>query len=265
MAGRINKMVIEKHFTVEVRENVPIAANTYLMTMECPDGLSKFFRAGQFMHIEIPGSGELLMRRPISINWVDAQKKEILIAYSVMGKGTARLTGVLPGQELDILAPLGNGFMVKPDMKKIWLVGGGIGCAPLRSLYAKFPDREYKAFLGFRSAECVYQEAEFSAFADVHISTDDGSCGFNGFCTQLLQRELEKDRPDVILSCGPAPFFKALSKVIGDVPTQVSLEQRMGCGTGGCATCSCGINGEYKRICVQGPVFDIKEVDAIWT
>ncbi len=258
-------MLIEKHFSVAVKRNVPIAANTYLMVMDCPDGILKLFRPGQFMHIDIPGSGELLLRRPISINRVDAQKKEIAVAYSVMGKGTARLTEAGAGDVLDILAPLGNGFMVKPEMKKIWLVGGGIGCAPLLSLPDKFPDREYKAFLGFRSADCVYQQAEFEAFAETHISTDDGSCGFHGFCTQLLQSELEKDTPDVILSCGPAPFFKALSKVVGNVPTQVSLEQRMGCGTGGCATCSCSVNGEYKRICVQGPVFGIKEVDAIWT
>ncbi len=258
-------MIIEKHFRERVVENRLIAGNTYLMTLSMSAGAAKLFRPGQFMHIDIPGSRELLLRRPISINWVDADKGLIYIAYCIMGKGTERLAEVLPETELDVLMPLGNGFMIKPEMKKIWLIGGGIGCAPLRSLYAKFPDREYKAFLGFRSKECVYQEKEFSEFAEVHISTDNGSYGFHGFCTQLLAEELEKDRPDVILSCGPAPFFRALSRVIGDVPTQVSLEQRMGCGTGGCATCSCSVNGEYKRICVQGPVFDIKEVDAIWT
>ncbi len=256
--------MIKKHFKETVLANEQIASNTYLMTMTYSDTAIKWFRPGQFMQIEIPGSRELLLRRPISINWVDVQNKQVHIAYCPVGRGTQRLSEVLPGAQLDILTNLGNGFMLRPHMKKIWLVGGGIGCAPLRSLFVSFPDREYRAFLGFRSKDYVYQKEEFEQFASVEIATDDGSYGFHGFCTECLKAELKLDKPDVILSCGPEPFFRALSTVVGDVPTQISLEQRMGCGTGGCATCACSIKGENKRICMQGPVFDMTEVDAVW-
>jgi len=131
-------------------------------------------------------------------------------------------------------------------------------------MFDKFQDREYKAFLGFRSKNYVFGEDRFRMNAETHITTDDGSYCVKGFCTDVLKQELEKDTPDVILSCGPFPFFRALARVVGDVPTQVSMEQRMGCGTGGCSTCVCGVGGEYRRVCVEGPVFDIKEVDGLY-
>lgn len=154
--------------------------------------------------------------------------------------------------------------MLKDDMKKVWLIGGGIGIAPLKSLSCKYPDREYTAFLGYRSKECVYQIQDFESFATTHVATDDGTFGVAGFCTNLLADELSKDKPDVILACGPLVFFRTLARVIGDVPAFVSMEQHMGCGTGGCATCVCKIGGEYKKVCTQGPVFDIREVDALY-
>lgn len=254
---------MKKHFREKVISNEVIAENTYLLRFTCDDEFLKWFRPGQFAHVQIPDAGELLLRRPISINCADFKKKEVHLAYVPVGKGTLRLTAVQPGDTLDLLMPMGNGYMITPEMKKIWLVGGGIGCAPLKSMFDKYQDREYKAFLGFRSQKFVYQEEGFRRMAETFISTDDGSYCTHGFCTDLLKMELERDRPDVILSCGPMPFFRALAKVVGDVPTQVSMEQRMGCGTGGCATCVCGIGGENKRVCVQGPVFNLKEVDGL--
>jgi dihydroorotate dehydrogenase electron transfer subunit len=115
------------------------------------------------------------------------------IAYNPVGKGTRLLTSAAPGDLIAVLMPMGNGFRIMPEMKKIWLVGGGIGCAPLKSVFDKYPDREYKSFLGFRSKDCIYQEDEFRAHSEAFISTDDGSYGECAFCTQLLERELQKD------------------------------------------------------------------------
>ena len=256
--------MIKKHTTERVLSNELIAQNTYLMKLTCSEDAMRFYRPGQFAHIEIPHARELLLRRPISINYVDFEKKEVHIAYNAIGKGTKLLSLVRPGDTLDVLMPMGNGFMLKDDMKKVWLIGGGIGIAPLKSLSCKYPDREYTAFLGYRSKECVYQIQDFESFATTHVATDDGTFGVAGFCTNLLADELSKDKPDVILAGGPLVFFRTLARVIGDVPAFVSMEQHMGCGTGGCATCVCKIGGEYKKVCTQGPVFDIREVDALY-
>ncbi len=254
---------MKKHFVEKVLSNEQIAFNTYLLRFTCDDEMLRLFRPGQFAHVKIPCAGEMLLRRPISINCADFRKKEVHLAYNPVGKGTRLLTAVKPGDLLDVLMPLGNGFRIMPDMKKIWLVGGGIGCAPLQSMFDKYQDKEYKAFLGFRSKDSVYQVEDFKLYADVYVSTDDGTCGEHAFCTQVLEKALEHDKPDVILACGPGPFFRSLAAVVGDIPTQVSLEQRMGCGTGMCATCVCKVGGEHRRVCVEGPVFDIKEVDAL--
>ncbi|MDL2236679.1 dihydroorotate dehydrogenase electron transfer subunit [Christensenellaceae bacterium OttesenSCG-928-K19] len=255
---------MKKHYSEKVLSNELIAQNTYLLKITCEDEFLKWFRPGQFVHIQIPAANELLLRRPISINYVDYEKRQVHIAYYVVGKGTRLLSQVRPGDILDVLMPLGNGFSITSSMQKIWLVGGGIGNAPLKSMFSKYMDREYKAFLGFRCEDAVYQEADFCEYAATCVTTDDGSYGGCGFCTDVLKEELAKDTPDVILACGPMPLFKTLASIVGDIPTQVSMEQHMGCGTGGCATCVCGIGGENKRVCLEGPVFDIKEVDALY-
>lgn len=258
--------MIKKHFTERVISNDLVAQNTYLMKLTCTEDFIRYFRPGQFAHIEIPHAKELLLRRPISINFVDVNKKEVHLIYAVVGKGTKLLTLVNKGDYLDVLMPLGNGFQLKDDMKKVWLIGGGIGVAPLKSLVVKYPDREYSAFLGYRTAECVYEVQDFETFSKAYVATDDGTFGEHGFCTNLLRARLQSEKPDVILSCGPLPFFKSLAKVLEgtDIPTYVSMEQHMGCGTGGCAVCVCKINGQHKKVCIEGPVFNMKEVDALY-
>lgn len=257
--------MIKKHFTEQVISNELIAQNTYLMKLTCAEDFLRFYRPGQFAHIEIPHAKELLLRRPISINYVDMDKKEVHLAYNAIGKGTKLLSLVKAGDTLDVLMPLGNGFQLTDDMKKIWLIGGGIGIAPLKSLSCKYPDKEYTAFLGYRTKDFVYQVHDFEAFARTHVTTDDGTYCTQGFCTDILREELaEHGAPDVILACGPHIFFRSLCRVVKDVPTFVSLEQHMGCGTGGCAVCVCKVNGEHKKVCMQGPVFNIKEVDSLY-
>ncbi|MGI6154091.1 MAG: dihydroorotate dehydrogenase electron transfer subunit [Christensenellaceae bacterium] len=256
--------MIQKHFTEEIIGNEQLSENTWRMRLTCSDAVLRLFRPGQFAHIKVPGMEESLLRRPISINKVDYERKEVHIAYAQMGKGTKRLAELRAGEKLDLLMPMGNGYKITDDMKKIWLIGGGIGIAPLMSVFGKFPDREYTAFLGFKGKAFVYMEEEFRAAADTYISTDDGSYCEKGFCTDLMKKKLLEDKPDVVLSCGPLPFFKALAKVAGHLPVQVSMEQHMGCGTGGCATCVCKVGGEYKRVCVNGPVFDMREVGGLY-
>lgn len=255
--------MISKHIHAAVLENSRIAKDTYKMKLQVPCSALEFFRPGQFAHIRIPGSPELLLRRPISINDFDADAGWIQLAYLLTGKGTHRLATAKAGDELDILFPLGNGFKLDAGHRKVLLVGGGIGIAPLLSVITYYPDRKYTALLGYRSQGCVYQAEEFGKKAKTYVSTDDGTFGHRGFCTDFLPEQLQSFQPDVILSCGPTFFFTTLQRLTKDIgiPVYASLEQHMGCGTGGCSVCVCKVAGEHRRVCVEGPVFKLAEVE----
>lgn len=244
-----------------VLSNRPLAEGIYSMELEVPQKIAEAFQPGQFAHVKIPGAGELLLRRPISIHYME--NGTMALAYHVVGKGTKLLSRVKRGEILDVLAPLGNGFSVA-GKKKIWLIGGGIGIAPLLSLRSLAPETEFCAFLGYRNKGCVYRVKEFEGFnRRVFVATDDGSYGEHCLVTDMLRRELERERPDTILACGPTPMFRSLKKIQQEtgVQIQASLEQRMGCGTGGCAVCVCKVAGNYKKTCLEGPVFPLEEVE----
>jgi len=255
--------MFEKHSIARIIENVKIAKDIYQMKLTGSPDAFKFFRPGQFLHAKVPGTGELLLRRPISVNDYSIEEGWVQIAYLVIGEGTRQLSRLREGDKLDILFPLGNSFKLEEEQKKVMLIGGGIGVAPLLTVMKYYPDKEYTALLGYRSREYMYQVEAFEKKADVFVTTDNGSFGHKGFATDLLAGRIAGNRPDVILGCGPTCFFKSLKKEVEGtgILTYVSLEQRMGCGTGGCSVCVCSIGGENRRICVEGPVFDLTEVD----
>jgi dihydroorotate dehydrogenase electron transfer subunit len=161
------------------------------------------------------------------------------------------------------LMPLGNPFPMKLARGAlVWHVGGGIGVAPLiyaaRSICGARDGARIKSFLGFREEQDIFGELELGKFGEV--STDTG-----GFVTDTARSALAFERPDVIFSCGPAPMMAALQKICREenLKAYVSLEARMGCGVGACLVCSCPVNPEqpeYRRVCRDGPVFDIAEV-----
>ncbi len=255
--------MIDKHSVLVVIENVKIAKDIYQMKLAVDREALQFYRPGQFLHIKVPGADSMLLRRPISVNDYNVDEGWIQIAYLVTGEGTRRLSFLREGDRTDVLFPLGNSFKLDEDHKKVLLIGGGIGVAPLLSVMTYYPDREYTALLGYRSRAYIYQAEEFEKKAAVFVTTDDGSYGHQGFATDLLAERIAVCRPDVILSCGPHCFFESLKKAVDGtgIPTYASLEQRMGCGTGGCSVCVCAVAGENKRICVEGPVFDLAEVE----
>lgn len=254
---------MNKEYNEKIIANERIAENIYLLTATCGGGLLSEFIPGQFSHIKIPNSSDLLLRRPISLHGIDYEKKTVSFIYAVVGVGTRRLSMQKPGSELNLLAPLGNGFSIKSKDKDIVLIGGGIGCAPLKSVTDKYPDKNYKLFFGFKSKSQNYIKNSLTKIGEVFLTTEDGTDGEKGFITDLLREYLKDNKPDLILSCGPEPFYKSLKEIIAktDIETQASLEQRMGCGTGGCAVCVCSVNGKYRKACCDGPVFDLREVD----
>lgn len=250
------------HFNILFNEQ--IASDTYTMVMRCED--AEFFRdlrPGQFIHVRTPDES-LTLRRPISICDAVPENGTVSIVYAVKGKGTAVLAKMQPGEALSVVGPLGNGFPTEVE-GDVFLLGGGMGIAPL--LYTarelKKKPRNVTVFLGFRSKENVFLAKSFEAIGcEVRYFTDDGSFGEKGFAVNGM---LDALKDETILSCGPAPMYRALLKGLPEGnPCYISLEERMGCGIGACLTCACHIKTadgvKALRVCADGPVFPAREV-----
>jgi dihydroorotate dehydrogenase electron transfer subunit len=252
-------------------------------------GIAKKARPGQFLTIRLDSS-ELLLRRPFGIHKAKGSKLEIL--YEVLGKGTELLSRKKPGQLLDVLGPLGNGFDCKTPRHPAWpagrqdaktpiLVAGGMGVAPLMFLAEKLAEiRNPKSLpsgqageipnmvlIGAKNKNGILCEKEFQdAGFDVKIATDDGSRGFRGYVSELLEQQLSAfhSQFSTIYACGPNPMIKEVCRVSKkySLPVQASLEEHMACGIGVCFGCAVSTKEGYKRVCKEGPVF--RADDLIW-
>jgi len=233
---------------------------TFLMTIDSPE-IAAAGRPGQFVNIRC-GGPDAYLRRPISICRIDRERGTFDIGVQIRGKGTEALSRMRPMEPIDIMGPLGNGFSLKPEDRRIAVVGGGIGVFPLLQLLVEHPASEKSALLGFRSRDQVVLEQDFQMACDeLLIATDDGSYGTAGFVTSLLEKKLGEKTFDRVFICGPTPMMKRAAAILleRNVPCEVSLEQRMGCGIGACLVCACktraGDDWDYAHVCKDGPVF----------
>jgi dihydroorotate dehydrogenase electron transfer subunit len=180
-----------------------------------------------------------------------------------VGPGTRRLCELAPGEQIDVLGPLGQGYRTPGDGRRALLVGGGVGIAPLAILEDQLQaDRagggqQPLVLLGFRDAAHAHGAELLRAGA--RIATDDGSVGHHGFVTDLLLAELEHDPQAEVYACGPPPMLeavRALCERLG-VACQLALEAGMACGFGACFGCVVPRRGGgYLRVCLDGPVLD---------
>jgi dihydroorotate dehydrogenase electron transfer subunit len=231
-----------------------IAKNQTELLLENEE-LAKTALPGQFVHINI-GSEAHILRRPISI--CDAYDNITRIVFEIKGEGTKILNEKNVGDTIDLIGPLGQGFTVEKGKKAV-IIGGGLGSFPLLYL-AKSLDNP-KTFLGFRNREMVCMEEDFGKCGEIHIATDDGSYGYNGFAIDLAKKDV--DDCDIIYACGPAPMLKAVKNLAAEKgkKCEISMEQRMGCGIGACLVCVCKTSSGYDKVCQKGPVFDASEVE----
>ena len=215
---------------------------------------------GQFVHIRVSNGWDPLLRRPISISSYDKEKLEMTMIYRKEGKGTSILAGFVPGMELDLLGPLGNGFPVDETNsgETALLVGGGIGVPPLYELSKQLAANGVKVIhvLGFQTASAVFYEKEFLKLGETIVTTVDGSYGNNGFVTDVVKNL----QFDCLYTCGPTPMLRAIEQDYPDKKVFLSLEERMGCGVGACFACVCKTQDSYKKVCSDGPVFRAGEV-----
>ena len=248
-----------KDYVATIVKNEKIAENIYAVTFDL-GGKAKV-RCGQFGDISVGGTH--LLRRPIAVCKVDSN--EVTFCYQIKGEGTQKLKTMGAGTRLNVLMPLGNGFFVEEDEKKIALVGGGVGVFPLISVLREYyGEKIISAYIGYRNKDAVCGVEEFKKATRFVAVTDDGSYGEQMNAVQAFVADLEKgNRPDVVLACGPTPMLRALKAVVEkeNLNCFVSLEERMGCGIGACLVCVCDTtNGQHARVCKDGPVFNAKDV-----
>ena len=248
-----------REYQATILENKPAAENIYSLTLALPEAVK--IRAGQFADLSVGGAH--LLKRPLAVCKADGEK--VTVCYQIRGEGTKLLSERKAGETLDALLPLGNGFYLKQNEKKIALVGGGVGIFPMISVIGEYAaEKEISAYIGFRNKGAVCGLEELKRAKKLTAVTDDGSFGEKMNAVQAFAADLEVgERPDVVLSCGPLPMLRALKTVLEgrDIPCYVSLEERMGCGIGACLVCVCELtNGEHARVFKDGPVFGIGEV-----
>ena len=238
-------------------------ASVTLMEIEAPF-VAKKAKAGQFIIFRIDEQGE---RVPLTIAGYDRKKGTVTIIFQKVGFATIALGNLNEGDYIrDFVGPLGKPTHTE-GVKKVCVVGGGVGCAiALPSAQAfKEAGAEVDVIVGFRNKDIVILEEEFKAVSDnMHLMTDDGSYGEQGFVTVKLQQLLESGKNyDAVLAIGPIPMMKFVCKTTEPfgVKTLVSLNPIMVDGTGMCGGCRVTVGGETKFACVDGPEFDGHQVD----
>lgn len=242
----------------KVVSNRQLTWKTWVMTLR--GDTSVITAPGQFVNVAIPGK---YLRRPISICDFSHERGEVVLLYDTVGEGTAAMSRMREGDSVDILNGLGNGFSTRLDCRRPLLLGGGIGCAPLLGL-ARALKREGKspvAILGYNTAADSFgMDRWFDEIGvETHIATVDGSVGTSGFVTNVISSKGIDG--DYFYACGPMPMLRSLCLNL-DMPGEVSIESRMGCGFGACVCCSVQTADGVKRICKDGPIFRKEEL--IW-
>ncbi len=245
--------------SARVISGAEVIPEAYLMWLEAP-AIASAARPGQFIMAHC--GDELLLRRPFSIHQVSGDSLAIL--FSIVGRGTAWLARRQPGDRVDLLGPLGNGFTLPEKAWQILLVAGGIGIAPLVFLAdeALKQGKKVTLLMGARTSACLYPEGFLPDGIKFAIATEDGSAGEQGMITDTFRGLASVAATDRIYACGPLPIYRRMAQMpeLRDKSVQVSLEVVMGCGVGVCYGCTVKTRQGLKQVCRDGPVFDLHDV-----
>ncbi|MDR0949015.1 MAG: dihydroorotate dehydrogenase electron transfer subunit [Lachnospiraceae bacterium] len=227
---------------------------------------------GQFVCL-YPQNQSALLPRPISICQCDPMSQTLRLVYRVVGTGTREFASYPPGEEIQIVGPLGNGFPMEEllplttfgEKRSLLLVGGGIGIAPLLAVAQNAAN--VRTVLGYRNHD-LFLEAQFSTFGKTYVATEDGSVQTKGTVISVLEEA--SLTADILFACGPLPMLRAVKAYCEahHILAYLSLEERMACGIGACLGCVTKTNKVHPhtqvknaRICTEGPVFMAQEVD----
>ncbi len=287
-------MIVEQSMTSQiwtVRENRLLGGDCGRLLVETRADTAPPPRPGQFYMVRLGHGTAPLLRRPISVCTMrmginDAGNNPMIrltFLYKVVGSGTAIMARLQPGEPLDCLGPIGEGFTIpgpaaeprfrNPELAVI--VAGGIGVAPFPMLVDALQrvDVPVRLYFGGRSEQDLVElDAFVSRGVESVLATEDGSCGEKGFVTAPLTRDIPQmpTGKTVVYACGPNPMMTAVVDICREhrLPVEISLETRMGCGLGVCLGCVVPASAPapdgsavYSRVCTEGPVFNGEEVD----
>ena len=253
----------------KVLYNQQIGPAYYKIGLTCPEHFS-MAKAGQFVMLRVARQSQPLLRRPFSIHNLIMSNEAVAgleVLYKVVGQGTAVLARLTPDASVDMLGPLGSGFLIPRQARRIYFVSGGIGVAPLVFLVSQLARRntdfsESRAFIGGRSKDDLLCQKDFIQHGvAVQTTTDDGSAGDQCLVTHPVEERIAAAKPDLVVACGPTEMLVCTVGIAEkyEVPCQVSIETMMACGMGACL--GCAVEGRqqpdrFLHACLDGPVFD---------
>jgi len=236
-----------------------------IMWLRCPE-IAREVKPGQFIMVRC---ADLPLPRPFSIHQVDKENIALFFAVIEGGKGSQwlaeRKKGDLIG--LPVLRPLGNGFSIRPDSKKLLLVAGGMGLAPLCFLaHQAVRERRSVTLLLGAATSPLYSERYGNLLPpriNLVTTTEDGSAGKQGLVTDLIPEFIHK--ADQVFACGPMLMYRDMAHRkaefgLDNKPVQISLEVRMGCGLGVCYGCTVKTKNGLKQVCKDGPIFELNDI-----
>ena len=253
--------------------NKEVAPSYFRIGLECSYGFARA-KAGQFVMVRISEGVDPLLRRPFSIHKPIVRNDRTIgieLLYKVVGKGTDILSGLEPQSRVDILGPLGSAFLMPPGTRKIMLVAGGIGVAPMVFLAMQLMQNgidpeDCSVYLGGRTSNDLLCIEEFERLnLSVTTTTDDGSAGDQCLVTVPMEFAVSDARPDIIYACGPEAMLECVLGIVRahSIACQLSIETRMACGMGaclGCAVTAADMPDRYYHACLDGPVFDSESI-----
>ncbi|MCI8599132.1 MAG: dihydroorotate dehydrogenase electron transfer subunit [Lachnospiraceae bacterium] len=250
--------------TVIITEQKEIATDIYSMWIQT-ESIAHEAVPGQFLSVYTKDESRILPR-PISICELDKEQGRVRLVYRIAGQGTREFSNYKVGESLSVLGPLGNGFPLDGNYKRVFLIGGGIGIPPMVELSRHLPGEKILV-MGYRNQETFLRE-ELEQNGSLYIATEDGSMSTRGNVLDAIREN--NLAGDAIFACGPIPMLRALKTYAQEkgMDCYLSLEERMACGVGACLACVCKsmdvdahTHVKNKRICKDGPVFAADEVE----
>ena len=246
-----------KQVTARVISNSKITSSFYQMWLEAPSIVSEA-KPGQFVMVRC--GSDTVLPRPLSIHRLDESRLALL--FTVVGRGTNWLAQRQTGDNIDLFGPLGNGFSINPNSRKLLMVAGGIGISPMIFLAQEASQRncETKLLAGARTAGEINLEGHLPDGIHLIYASEDGLLGSPGRVTTLIPNYF--DWADQIFACGPLPMYKTMAQMaeLKSKSVQVSLEIMMGCGRGVCYGCTIKTKQGLQEVCQDGPVFNLDDI-----
>jgi dihydroorotate dehydrogenase electron transfer subunit len=224
---------------------------------------------GQFVHLRVSSTHDPLLRRPLSLYDVDKNRGTITLLYKIAGRGTDLLSRTQAGSYIDIMGPLGRPFSFPTAGKTVVLVGGGVGIAPLLYLARQLMEKGcgVKVLYGSQSSRELVALPRFQQLGvEIETAAWDLESGYQGLVTDLLAERISGQNIGFLYTCGPEPMMAKVAEYARryNLKGELSLEQHMACGVGACLGCARKLadrDSHYVKVCKDGPVFGLDEVE----